>query len=86
VPVFRTIQYLKRLDIIGHAGDWDDSGVHGERQKPGFLAYYVKAGLVVAAIGLDRDKDTAALIALFTSPRDWAPEALGADPASLPRR
>ena len=24
VPVFWTIQYLKRLDYIGHAADWDD--------------------------------------------------------------
>ena len=48
-PVFWTIQYLKRLDYIGHATEWDDIIVHGDLQKPEFLAYYVKGGRVIAA-------------------------------------
>ena len=83
VPVFWTIQYLKRLDYVGHAKEWDDVVVHGDLLKPEFIAYYVKDGHVVAAVGLDRDKDTAALIELFTQRRDWTPEALGSSPASL---
>ena len=80
-PVFWTIQYMKRLDYIGHAKDWDDIIVHGDLQKPEFLAYYVKAGKVIAAAGLDRDQDTAALIELFNQRRDWTPETLGTTPA-----
>jgi NADPH-dependent 2,4-dienoyl-CoA reductase/sulfur reductase-like enzyme/nitrite reductase/ring-hydroxylating ferredoxin subunit len=83
VPVFWTIQYLKRLDYIGHAEDWDDIVVHGDLEKPEFIAYYVKDGRVVTAVGLDRDRDTAALVELLTICRDWTPEALGPEPASI---
>ncbi|HEY6434484.1 MAG TPA: FAD-dependent oxidoreductase [Acetobacteraceae bacterium] len=83
VPVFWTIQYLKRLDYIGYATEWDEIVLHGDPEKPEFLAYYVKDGRVMAAAGLDRDRDTAALIELFSMRRDWTAEALGAGPAGL---
>jgi NADPH-dependent 2,4-dienoyl-CoA reductase/sulfur reductase-like enzyme/nitrite reductase/ring-hydroxylating ferredoxin subunit len=83
VPVFWTIQYMKRLDYIGHALDWDDMVVHGDLEKPEFLAYYVKEGRVVAAAGMDRDQDTAALIALFEHQEKWTAEALGESPAGV---
>ena len=83
VPVFWTIQYLKRLDYIGHAECWDDIIVHGDIEKPEFLAYYVKDGVVAAACGLDRDRDTAALIELMTMRRDWTASELGERPAAL---
>lgn len=83
VPVFWTIQYLKRLDTIGHAEDWDDVVVHGDLEKPEFIAYYVKDGHVAAAVALDRDQDAAALVALFTMRQAWTPEALGSRPASV---
>jgi len=83
VPVFWTIQYMKRLDYIGHATDWDDIIVHGDLEKPEFLAYYVRNGQVIAAAGLDRDQDTAALIELFQSRPDWTAEALGSTPSGL---
>ncbi|HEY0184984.1 MAG TPA: FAD-dependent oxidoreductase, partial [Rhodopila sp.] len=81
VPVFWTIQYMKRLDYVGHAADWDEVIVHGDLEKPEFLAYYVKGGRVIAAAGVDRDRDTAALIELFNERRDWTPDALGAVPS-----
>jgi NADPH-dependent 2,4-dienoyl-CoA reductase/sulfur reductase-like enzyme/nitrite reductase/ring-hydroxylating ferredoxin subunit len=83
VPVFWTIQYLKRLDYIGHAEDWDDIVLHGDLKKPEFLAYFVKSGRVVAAVGLDRDQETAALIVLLQQHQDWTPEALGDKPSTL---
>jgi apoptosis-inducing factor 3 len=83
VPVFWTIQYLKRLDYIGHATDWDDIVVYGDLNKPEFLAYYVKNGTVAAAAGLDRDTDTAALIELLTLRRNWTPSELGDSPATV---
>jgi NADPH-dependent 2,4-dienoyl-CoA reductase/sulfur reductase-like enzyme/nitrite reductase/ring-hydroxylating ferredoxin subunit len=85
VPVFWTIQYLKRLDYIGHATEWDDIVVHGDLEKPEFLAYYIKDGKVIAATGLDRDKDTAALIALFERRNDWTADELGPSPSSTLR-
>ena len=71
VPVFWTIQYLKRLDYIGHAASWDDIVVDGDLDKPEFVALYVKDGLVAAVAGWDRDKQTAAAIGLMTDRRDW---------------
>jgi NADPH-dependent 2,4-dienoyl-CoA reductase/sulfur reductase-like enzyme len=82
-PAFWTIQYLKRLDYIGHASAWDDIVVHGDLETPAFLAYYVRGGRVAAAAGLDRDRDTAALLELFTHRRDWTPAELGDNPADV---
>ena len=48
VPVFWTIQYLKRLDYVGHASEWDEIALHGDLRKPEFIAYYVKDGYVAA--------------------------------------
>lgn len=81
VPVFWTIQYMKCLTYIGHAKEWDDIIVHGDLEKPEFLAYYAKNGRVVAAAGLDRDQETSALIELFHQRRDWTPDALGVVPS-----
>jgi len=83
VPVFWTIQYRKRLDYVGHAADWDSVVLHGDVDKPEFLAYYVKDGRVAAAAGLGRDQDTAALIELFTLRRDWTAADLGERPAAV---
>ncbi len=83
VPVFWTIQYLKRLDYVGHASKWDSVVVHGDLGKPDFLAYYVADGKVAAAAGLGRDQDTAALIELFTRRRDWSVTELGEHPSAV---
>jgi NADPH-dependent 2,4-dienoyl-CoA reductase/sulfur reductase-like enzyme len=83
VPFFWTIQYLKQLDYIGHATDWDRVVVHGDLQKPEFIAYYVKDGLVTAAAGLDRGDETSALLALFSRRQDWTAEALGDSPVKV---
>ena len=83
VPFFWTIQYMKRLDYVGHATEWDETVLHGDLGKPEFLAYYVKEGRVAAAAGLGRDGDTAALIELFARRRDWQAAELGEHPAAV---
>jgi NADPH-dependent 2,4-dienoyl-CoA reductase/sulfur reductase-like enzyme/nitrite reductase/ring-hydroxylating ferredoxin subunit len=83
VPVFWTIQYFKQLDYIGHASSWDEVVIHGDMEKPEFLAYYIKNGRVAAAAGFDRGDDTAALIALFSRRQDWTAGELGESPANL---
>ena len=83
VPFFWTIQYMKRLDYVGHAESWDSVVLHGDLRKPEFLAYYVKEGRVAAAAGLGRDGDTAALIELFARRRDWRADELGEHPAAV---
>jgi hypothetical protein len=57
--------------------------VHGDLEKPEFLAFYIKDGKVAAAVGLDRDRDTAALVELFETQKEWTPDALGPNPASV---
>ena len=81
VPVFWTIQYLKRLDYIGHATEWDGVVLHGDPSQQDFLGYYVKDGIVAAAAGMGRDRDTAALTELFRVRREWTAEELGEQPA-----
>ncbi len=87
VPVFWTIQYMKRLDYVGHAADWDSVVLHGDLGegggKPEFLAYYVKDGRVAAAAGLGRDQDTAALVELLAMRRDWRAADLGESPSAV---
>jgi NADPH-dependent 2,4-dienoyl-CoA reductase/sulfur reductase-like enzyme/nitrite reductase/ring-hydroxylating ferredoxin subunit len=76
VPYFWTIHFLKRLDYVGHATDWDEIIVDGDLQKPKFIALYVKAGRVDAVIGWDRDQDIARVISLFEEGRNWQADAL----------
>ncbi len=83
VPVFWTIQYMKRLDYVGHAAEWDSVVLHGDLGKPEFLAYYVQDGRVAAAAGLGRDQDTAALVELLAMRRDWTAADLGERPAAV---
>ena len=75
VPYFWTIHFLKRLDYVGHATDWDDIIVDGDLEKPEFIALYVRAGRVEAVIGWDRDQDIARAICLFEVRRDWQADA-----------
>ncbi len=82
-PVFWTIQYLKRVDYVGHAGSWDEVVLHGDLEAPEFLAYFVKDGTVAAAAGMGRDQDTAALVALFDQRRGWTAGELGERPSRL---
>jgi NADPH-dependent 2,4-dienoyl-CoA reductase/sulfur reductase-like enzyme/nitrite reductase/ring-hydroxylating ferredoxin subunit len=75
VPYFWTIHFLKRLDYVGHAEEWDTVIVDGDLQKPEFIALYVKAGRVDAVIGWDRDQDIAHTICLFEQRREWQADA-----------
>jgi apoptosis-inducing factor 3 len=78
VPYFWTIHYLKRLDYIGYAPDWDDIVVDGDLEIPEFIAFFVKDGRVAAVAGWDRDADMARLLCLLEGRRDWPPDALRA--------
>jgi hypothetical protein len=49
---------------------WRVAQQHGDPEKPELLAYYVKNGVVAAAAGLGRDRDTSALVALMSIRRD----------------
>lgn len=76
VPVFWTIQYMKRLDYVGHARTWDELVIDGSLEEPRFLAFYVQDGNVAAIAGFDRDRDMARVIGLMEERRDWTAEEL----------
>ena len=71
VPYFWTIHFLKRLDYVGYAAEWDDIVIDGDLEKPEFIALYIKSGVVDAVVGWDRDQDIARTICLFEQRRDW---------------
>ncbi len=76
VPYFWTIHFMKRLDYIGHAAQWDEIVVDGDLETPEFTAYYVRDGRVVALAGWDRDRQMAAAIHLMQERRDWTQAGL----------
>jgi NADPH-dependent 2,4-dienoyl-CoA reductase/sulfur reductase-like enzyme/nitrite reductase/ring-hydroxylating ferredoxin subunit len=76
VPVFWTIQYMKRLDYVGHAEKWDEIVIDGDLEKPEFIALFVREGRVAAVAGWDRDKQTSAAIGLMTDRKEWPAEEL----------
>jgi len=72
VPVFWTINFMKRLDYVGHATDWDEIVIDGDTEKPEFIAFYAKAGRVQAVAGWSRDQQIALAISLMEERHDWA--------------
>jgi len=86
VPYFWTIQFMKRLDYVGHGSGTDDLIIRGDTEAPEFVAYYRRDGRIVAAAGWNRDQDMAALITLMGEKRDWTIDALhplGSSPAAV---
>ncbi|HSB40683.1 MAG TPA: FAD-dependent oxidoreductase [Methylomirabilota bacterium] len=54
---FWSDQYEHVLEYIGHATTWDRLVFRGDPASRKFLAFYVKDGIVRAAVGLDRGGD-----------------------------
>ncbi|HEX8294620.1 MAG TPA: FAD-dependent oxidoreductase [Pyrinomonadaceae bacterium] len=61
VPFFWTRQFDTGLLYVGHAARWDEVVYQGEVAAQDFLAFYVKGGRVLAAAGVNRDRDVAAI-------------------------
>ena len=72
IPYFWTIHFLKRLDYVGHAQEWDDIVIDGDLAAPNFIAFFLRDGVVAAVAGWDRDTQMAAAIGLMTEKRDWS--------------
>jgi NADPH-dependent 2,4-dienoyl-CoA reductase/sulfur reductase-like enzyme/nitrite reductase/ring-hydroxylating ferredoxin subunit len=86
VPYFWTIQYMIRLDYVGHASGADELVVRGDLGARDFIAYYLQDGVVAAAAGMNRDKDMAAVIALMNRRQNWTLDELhprNASPAKI---
>ncbi len=54
---FWSDQYEHKLEYAGHATNWDDFPVRGSLADGKFIGFYLQAGVVLAAVGLDRGGD-----------------------------
>lgn len=61
VPFFWTRQFDTGLLYVGHAPRWDEIIYQGDVAAQDFLAFYVKDGRALAAAGVNRDRDMAAV-------------------------
>jgi apoptosis-inducing factor 3 len=82
VPYFWTIQYMIRLDYVGHAAGDDTLVIRGDPAERKFIAYYLRNGVVAAAAGMNRDEDMAAIIVLMDARRNWTVDQLHPEGAS----
>jgi NADPH-dependent 2,4-dienoyl-CoA reductase/sulfur reductase-like enzyme len=84
VPFFWSEQFDLFLQYVGYASAWDAVIIHGDLHERNFLAYYVKADQVLAATGLQHDRQLAALSELMRLNRLPSAEAVRRDPAFDP--
>jgi NADPH-dependent 2,4-dienoyl-CoA reductase/sulfur reductase-like enzyme len=84
VPFFWSEQFDLFLQYVGHAHTWDAVIIHGDLKTRNFLAYYVKGDLVLAAAGLQHDRDLAAISELMRLNQLPSAEELRRDPAFDP--
>jgi apoptosis-inducing factor 3 len=84
VPFFWSEQFDLFLQYLGYASSWDDVLIHGDLQTRNFLAYYVKGDQVLAAVGLQHDRQLAALSELIRLNHLPSAEAVRRDPGFDP--
>lgn len=61
VPFFWTRQFDSGLVYAGHATNWDEIIFQGDVSARAFLAFYVKDGRVLAAAGMNHEREMAAI-------------------------
>ena len=54
---FWSDQYEHKIEYAGHATSWDDFAVRGSLEEGRLVGFYLSAGVVRAAVGLDRGGD-----------------------------
>jgi 3-phenylpropionate/trans-cinnamate dioxygenase ferredoxin reductase subunit len=54
---FWSDQYEHKLEYVGHATSWDEFVVRGSLEERRLVGFYLTAGLLRAAVGLDRGGD-----------------------------
>lgn len=57
VPWFWSDQYELNMQYVGHASGWDEVVLRGDVQGRRFTAFYVKDGLLRAAMAVNRHRD-----------------------------
>ena len=61
VPFFWTAQHGLQMRYVGYVEEYDRMIVDGSIEEQEFMAMYIQDGMVKAALGINRDKDMAAL-------------------------
>jgi 3-phenylpropionate/trans-cinnamate dioxygenase ferredoxin reductase component len=57
IHTFWSDQYEHKLEYVGHAVTWDDFVVRGSLADGKLIGFYLQAGVVQAAVGVDRGGD-----------------------------
>jgi NADPH-dependent 2,4-dienoyl-CoA reductase/sulfur reductase-like enzyme len=76
VPFFWTRQFDAGLLYVGHATSWDEIIFQGDMHTQNFLAFYMKDGRVLAAAGMNREREMAAIEELMRLERLPSPDRL----------
>jgi 3-phenylpropionate/trans-cinnamate dioxygenase ferredoxin reductase subunit len=82
---FWSDQYDHNLQSIGVLSDWDELAIRGSLEERSFVAFYLKGGLMMGAVGLDRGKDVRRCRALIADRRPLDPVALKDEDVDLKR-
>jgi len=61
VPFFWTRQFEVSLQYVGFVSKWDEVIIHGQTMERSFIAYYVKKGKILAAAGMGKAQEMAAI-------------------------
>jgi NADPH-dependent 2,4-dienoyl-CoA reductase/sulfur reductase-like enzyme/nitrite reductase/ring-hydroxylating ferredoxin subunit len=86
VPFFWTEHFDLNLQYVGFATAWDDLIVQGDLGARDFLAFYVREGRVLAAAGINRDRQLAAIAELMRRGAMPLAQELAAGPLDFPER
>ncbi len=57
VYTFWSDQYEHKIEYVGHAARWDEFVVRGRLDEGKLVGFYLRDGVVAAAVGLDRGGD-----------------------------
>ncbi len=76
VPFFWSDHFDVMLQYVGYAREWDELIIHGELAARNFVAFYLQGERVLAAAGLQHDRQLAALSELMRLDRMPSPQEL----------
>ncbi len=80
---FWSDQYDYNLQYAGFHRDWEDLIVRGSLDERDFIAFYVKDGLVTAAVGMNRGRDVRRAMQLIKARAAATPKQLSDDDQDL---
>ncbi len=83
VPWFWSDQYDLKLQIVGLSQDYDTLVLRGRREDRSFIAFYLKAGRIIAGDAVNRPKEFMQAKRLVTEGACIAAERLADESASL---